>query len=333
MIFLLLIMNLWAGEVVIQSEEASNTRYQKHLQENPRSQSFIQYYISQKTDQTYGLLNELKLGQYHFLNGNLEKAGEHFEKMAELQHQANWGAKERDGIHYALMRLFQLEKDESQRQAWLKQAVTLEYGKNLNPKIFPPPLIEAYKKLKEKMVRHIWPLPEQADLFDRILINGKEQEGHSGFIKTVGAVQRIQFLSNRYLPIHYVTHPGQLEKLVIKPVSLAQGSCHQPVLNTGISSNWKWVYLKSNCISDGRSSGKPYLIKKPHRQDQTYQQVVVSSKKTKKKEKTKFYNSKWFWLGLSVLATGFAFQNFERNKKNRPQVQQVHVFKNYDRSK
>ncbi len=334
MIFLLVIMNLWAREVVIQSEQTSDIRYRKHLLENPQSQSFIQYHTSQKTDLTYELLNELKLGQFHFLNGNLEKALEHFKKMAELQHQANWDSRERDGIHYALMRLSQLEKDKAQKQSWLKQAVAFEYGKEPDPKLFPPPLIEDYGKLRKKMIQYVWQLPKQADLFDRVFVNGKSQKGHSGFIKTVGAVQRIQFLSNRYLPVYYVTHPKQLGKLIIKPVALAQGSCHRPVLNKDINPGWKWSYLLDDCVSNSRDEGRPALVQKPsHRQNQINQQVSVDTEKTKGKKKIGFYESKWFWVGLSVLATGFAFQSFEQNRKNQSQPRQVPVFKNYGKSK
>ena len=336
MIFLLMVMNLWAREVVIQSEQTSDIRYQRHLLENPQSQSFIQYHVSQKSDWTYELLNELKLGQFHFLNGDLKKAQKHFKKMAELQHQVNWGPKERGGIHYALMRLSQLEKDENQRQAWLKQAVAFEYNKNPDSKLFPPPLIEDYLKLRKKMVQHIWQLPKQADLFDRILINGKKQRGHSGFIKTVGAVQRVQFLSNRYLPIHYVAHPEQLGKLLVKPIPLARGNCHQPVLNTDINPGWKWVYLLDDCISDRRDSVQPHLAsEKTDHKNQTYQQITVDSEK-KAETKTRFYKSKWFWVGLSVVATGFAFQSFEKNRKNQsqPQTQKnIQVFRNSGVSK
>ncbi len=326
MIFLLMIMNLWAREVVIQSGQTSDIRYQRHLLESPRSQSFIQYYISQKSDWTYRLLNELKLGQFHFLNGDLEKARKHFKKMADFQHQANWNSKERDGIHYALMRLSQLEGDEKQRQFWLRQAVALEYNKTPDPGLFPPPLIEDYRKLKKKMVQYVWQLPEQADLFDKILINGKKQEGHSGFIKTVGAVQRIQFLSNRYLPVHYMAHPKQLEKLLVKPVPLAQGSCHRPVLNTDISPGWKWVYLFGDCVSDSRDTGTLNPVQGPNHQIRT--RVAVVPEKVAGKN-TQFYKSKWFWVGLSVVTTGLAFHNFEKNKGGQSQTQgNVQVFRN-----
>ena len=166
--FLLVIMNLWAGEVVIQSEQTPDLRYQRYLLENSKSQSFIQYYISKKSDWSYKLLSELKLGQFHFLGGNLEESRKHFLKMVELQHKADWGLKERGSIHYALMRLSQLEKDEKKRQSWLRQAIAFDYDKRPDPRLFPPPVIENYQKLRKKMIQYVWPLPKQADLFESV---------------------------------------------------------------------------------------------------------------------------------------------------------------------
>lgn len=144
MIFSLLVINLWAANVVISSEETPDIQYEKYLEEHPYSQSFIQYYVSQKK-QNYELLNGLKLGQFYLLNGNIKKAVKYFKQVVELQHQANWNLKEREGIHYALMRLSQMEKNKDRKLSWLKQAVVFEYDKKPDSKLFLPLLLKVIK--------------------------------------------------------------------------------------------------------------------------------------------------------------------------------------------
>ena len=319
MILFLFAMGLWAQEVVIQGEQTSNINYQKHLMENPQRQSFIQHQILRKPALTYELLSKLKSAQFEFLNGDLKKAREHFQKIASLQHLANWGSRERESIHYSLMRLAQLQRGETQRQAWLRQAVALDYYRKPNPKLFPPPLINDYQKLRRKMVQNIWQLPRRAELFDTVLINGKKQKGYSGFIKTVDAVQRIQLLSNRYLPVHYVARPLQLKNLTIKLVPLAYGSCDRPIFNADVNPKENWIYMTDNCTSNNKL---PLMARKSNPiQNST---MILDSMK-KKKRSSQFYESKWFWIGLSSLVAGFAIydgQNRQSRSNNpSPKVQ------------
>ena len=334
MILFLMITSLWAGEVAIQAEQTSEIVYGKYLSENPKTQSFIQYFLSQKQELTYELFRELKSGQFHFLSGDMDQSQKHFQKMAELQHRANWTAKERESIHYALMRLFQMEKDKSKRDNWLRQAITLDYEKKPDPKLFPPPVVESYVRLKAKMPQSIWPLPEKADLFDEILINGKVQKTRSGFIRTVGEIQRIQFLSNTYSPVHYVANPKELKKMSIKLIPLARGNCQGAVLGSHFKLDRKWVYILNNCFSNQSLAG--FIGTKDYEDSRLGQRILASPKnrlslKTQplNERKPAFYQSKWFWIGFSVLLTGFTFHELQSNKRGPvKQQQEVSVFTN-----
>ena len=334
MILLLMVANLWAGEVVIQAEQTPEIVYERYLSENPKSQSFIQYFLSRKPDLSHRLFSDLKSAQFYFLSGDMEQSQKHFRKMAELQHRANWTAKERKSIHYALMRLFQMERDKNKKSDWLRQAIAFDYEKRPDPKLFPPPVVESYENLRAKMPQSVWPLPEKADLFDKILINGKTRKVHSGFIRTVGEVQRIQFLSNKYSPVHYVTEPKELKKLSIKLTPLARGNCHGAVLSSHFKMTRKWVYVLNDCLSgqglkgfvgrknySGLRSGQETLDLP---KDRSFGELQPIGEK-----KSAFYQSKWFWIGLSALVTGFTFHELQNNKRSpaKPQ-QEVSVFTN-----
>jgi predicted nuclease of restriction endonuclease-like RecB superfamily len=71
MIFLLLILNLFAQEIVIQSNNIPNLNYEKYLLEHPNQISFSDFYLSQNNSNRENLLSILKKAQYEFLNGSI----------------------------------------------------------------------------------------------------------------------------------------------------------------------------------------------------------------------------------------------------------------------
>lgn len=303
MILLFTFLNLYAQSVVIQSEDTTNFEYQKHLTEHPTQMSFVQYHSGLVNNQKDKILGELKKAQFEFLEGTLEKSQRHFRNIVQLQHKANWDEQERKAIHFAFLRLAQLAKNQIKQKSLLLQAISFDPDLKIDEDIFPPPLVTRFLTLSRGLKKQVWPLPKGSEVFDKILVNGKKRRGDSSFIELPKGPHRIQFLSNRYLPVHFVIKSQELEalKLPIKP--LATGPCQSPHFDKSLSHSNQFIYLKQQCTGQFNPFSEPNV-------------AIRNLPSLKPKKEKAFYQSKWFWIGFSVLASGIAISHYNNQNKN-----------------
>lgn len=305
MILLLLICNLWAQEVVIQAEKTTDLEYERYLLEHPTQKSFVQGQKLRSRNPAARLNELLVAAQFEFLNGNLDKAKDNFKSISEMQHEADWEAKDQDTIHFAFLRLAQLEADPRKQKEILQQAIAFHPKAAVNNNLFPPPFVSLYSKQKNATQEHIWQLPKNADLFDTILVNGKSHKGKTGFLKSVGGIQRVSFLSNKYLPVQFVTEPNNLANLTIQIEALATGPCDSPSLIESLTDKQIYLYLENDCIGTFRKDWiqQPLAAKTD---------VLPVSQPTASPRR--FYHSKWFWIGASAIATGLVVTHLSQQR-------------------
>lgn len=317
MILFLLFFNLFAQEVVIQSEDTTNFQYEKHLNENPTHQSFIQYKQSLKNNLSPKMLSRLKKAQFEFLEGSLQKSVKEFQAIVDMRFSANWGKKEREAIHFSFLRLAQLEKNKIKRRNYLKKAYSFSPKIKANSQLFPPPLISEYNAIKKELKPKVWPLPEGADVFSHIQINGVKKDGNTSFVQLFPGTHRIQFLSNKYEPVHFVVNTSNIEEIKIRPMPLARGNCLQPQFSNQLPKQIPHIYLTPNCQGEKIQPKNTIPVV-----------GIAGLPKGESRKKIEFYESKWFWIGMSVVAAGVLMH--QNNKggtstqpNNNPQPQPI----------
>ena len=288
---------LWAKEVVIQGEQVTDIEYHRYVEEKPQRQSYIDYWHSQEGAPRAKLLRALKQAQFHFLKGSLEKAKSFFREMADQRFKQHWDLESRKSIHYALLRLAQLELQPAQRRGHLKEALFFDSHIQVNPSLFPPPIVREYQALKENIPLQIYPLPQTSDLFSEIIINGKKKGDSSLFFRTHGGRLRISFLSNKYKAIHKVTTAGELEKLHLPASPMATGSCEKPQFNIKTTGQ-KFLFYNGQCQS--LPLGEAHNL---------FQNEQALMDRETSKNPTQWRSSHWVWAGVSILAAGLLWNH------------------------
>ena len=174
--------------------------------------------------------------------------------------------------------------------------------------LFPPPLVKKQRDLKNNLKPQVWSLPKKTEKFDLLRINGKKVDFSSGFIKRVPGPLRLSFYSNKWRPQSFQLNIDEIDSLNLATIPLAKGSCHNPVFNTKALTQSKMTLFDQGCTGSTQSQ----LAQLPREElDLNFKEKTVS--------RSKFYQNKWFWIGLSVVAVSLtAYQIDQNNKKHQP---------------
>lgn len=296
MIALLFIFNLMAQEVLIQGPQTSQLLYEKKLMESPQLLSFTQHYESQHSQ---GLEPLLKLAQFEFLKGSMEKATDCFKKIAERRFEKMWPKKSQKIIHYSLLRLAQL--DTKNQQSWLEKAYLFNPKLKIDETLFPPPMVKSYKEIAQQRPSQIWALPVGAEKFDKIFLNGIPLQGKQSFVKYPEAKVRLDFVSNRWKPINATVPLSDLREFKLSASPLASGSCENPQFLVEATESTQFRLLQENC-----SNPNPVAWT---------QQIRPKAPEHQTSNQPQWYKNKWLWVGVSVVAAGLAVSQLEQQNR------------------
>ena len=307
MIWILVCLNLFATDVYIQPEDMSDIEYQTHLSENRGSQSFSYFFENKKHPIIDKIESKLKLAQFEFLEGSLKTSFELFQEIYEMRFLHNWKIKQREIIHYSILRTAQLTKNNDESDLYIKQAILFDSSLTINSDLFPPPMVRKFNLIKSNLKTKVWPLHSSALDFEKLLVNGKETQINSGFIRLKDGKYRFELISNKRMPFTVKTHVSNLANLNATSSLLASEGCISKeafeILDGSTSEvlNKQCINLNTNLSSD---------------------RTLVNKKfdKEKKSKTPQFLKSKWFWIGLSVVATGIAYQALSNSKANNQSV-------------
>lgn len=302
MIFLILISTLFAQDVAVQGPTVSNIEYEKYLIKNPNQTPFVNYLVDQRNPKEAELLEDLKKAQFEFLKGSMEEAKKTFQKIVDQKHEEDWSKNVRKTIHYSHLRLAQLEKDENLKSKLLSDAFLFAPEIAVDQTLFPPPLQKQYADLFEKNSIQIWKLPKNSIKFSTLLVNGQKIENPSSFLRHRSGIVRISFLSNQWNPIHITTSLDKLESATLTLSPLVRGTCQFPRFSIPNHPSVRFRMVDKTCSSQ------------PHSQLASNENLLPPPKSPSNSTIPKIFKSKWFWIGASVIATGFAINSANQNR-------------------
>ena len=306
MIFLFLTLNLWAQDILIQSENVSDISFEQYLHKNPHKETYSKNYLQQESKLSDSLLSYLKKAQYEFINGSLDSAKSSFKKMISIQHEENWDLNQRKSINYAFFRLAQLSKQE-QKVAYVKKAISFDSAIAPDAKLFPPPFTALFYKIKNTLEPKVWPLPDNASSFKSILINGKLHSPGQSFIKTSVGEKRFTFVSNKFKSVTITAKASALSKHKLSLSPLAAGECESPQILPTLNKKNHYALYDKECVIPTNIQSIVHI---------PVTHSFESNQNTKKVWKN---DSTWVWIGLTALTTLVAWKALENQNKQDPQ--------------
>jgi hypothetical protein len=308
MIFCLFIFNLFAADVMVQSEQSHDLEYQKYINENTDKISFVDH-LFQKKSKDSRLGDLLKRAQFEFLKGSLDKARDQFQKIVDLSFEEDWNTEQREIINYSFLRLAQLQKKSHKQNETLLLSLAFDSNSSANQELFPPPLISKRKSLREKLKTQVWALPNNTEKFDLVFVNGQKVDFSSGFLKKEAGPLRISFYSNKWRPQSFQLKASALSEVKVPVVPLVKGTCHNPVFNTDSLTRTKLTLFDQGCTGTAQAQLASLPTNDP----------TLSFPRENEKKGPKFYRNKWFWIGISVVAIGLtAYQINQNNQSSSP---------------
>ena len=311
MIFSLLIYPLLALEVLVQGPNTSDIEFEKHLLQKPQVQSYSSFAQKAPPQAEKRVQSLLKKAQFEFLQGSMDKAIQLFKEIADQEHEHHWSKDLQEVIHYSQLRLSQLSQEEKDKKGWMRKALLYNSHIPIDKKLFPPPMVSQYQKMKKEDPLQVWSLPTLANEFQQILINGQPQDRDSSFVRHRAGIVKISFFSNQYQATHMTTDIAHINQAKLSLLPLAEGSCHNPQWNIQTPESVKLKIIESSC--------SPHSQAKKLTRSQEWSQP--SPTPTLHKSSKAFYKSKWFWIGVSVVATGLTWHLISQNNKNNPSPQ------------
>lgn len=303
MLAFFLVFPLWAQVVAVSTPQTNPLDYENYLLQNPSQISFVQHHHKKQKQASDDLFAKLKRAQFYFLDGQLSLAQQSFAEITNMAHSADWGEKERQALHFSFLREAQLTSNAKTSHKILGRALDFDYEQKVDELVFPPPLVQQYKNLLKQRTSQVFPLPSQTVKFDQVLINGKVQMGVKSFLKIPRQDVRITFLSNIYKPQSFVTNTVQLQNLEIPLDPLVLGTCENPDWDKKLFANQKIMRVWPGC-QNSKALALPSLSK-----DINIKPEVSSSN-------FKFLRSKWFWAGVSVMATGAILHHHQQQGRS-----------------
>lgn len=262
-------------------------------------------YTSKRVERLQPLLSRAQAG---FLSPDPLSSKATYQKIVSLSHAQDWNEEERKIIFYSFFRLAQLEKSEASSRLFLKEA--LVFGRDLKPeaKLFPPPLIKAYRQIKKRAFLSPLHLGTVFAQHDWVLINGRAYKNDQKLMLPYG-VYRVRALSSSHEPYTEVIPLSRLVLMKVKTPALVSGPCEgdvklSPFLKTQLKSSGDVkVLFPGFCVWDKQKTAGAKVLPESFKDVPLGEGVPLSSA-------SGMTSHKWFWWGLAGLVAGGAVVSF-----------------------
>jgi len=252
----------------------------------------------------------LKKAQFNFLNGSLDTARDEFSQISEMKWSCDWKEDERQIVVFSFFRLAQLSQVPSEQMNWLSEAIAFDDTVTPDVSVFPPPLVDLYRKTKEQMPRRQMLLPDSTKKFSSLLRNGKPVSLNALAFETYSMRARFTLVSDTYRPETVVLTPDEFQQYQIEPKALVDGTCDKFTVAEelkGISS-YK-VFFGPECVKEGVTTDSPAVAAAAAglTPDLANQAPIGPRKKT-------WFERNLLWVGVAVVSSVAVAQMVKNNQ-------------------
>lgn len=290
---------------------SSRVDYRATLKADPELISPTEYHL--KSRPTVARRDELLAmfahAQRAFLENQPAEARQSFLGVVGLLGRDDWSLSERSIFLNAYLRLAQLEADPGARRTWLADSLTL--GSDLVPDadLFPPPLLQERAQLAIEVPR--FRLPERwfEEGWQAVLINGQ--------VCRVGQAcptwprldrdVRLTFLSDRWATVEVSRTLAGLEIYQPPRQGWFEGNCESPRFHSAADS------IPARRVACAAPVAAPLVNE---RLQPTVAPAPEFARVNTKEEEPKFYQNKWLWAGVGVLAVAIVMSAQGKDEKS-----------------
>lgn len=314
MILNLLISLAFAGTLVVKAPGANSHEFFIYSQNNEAQK--ISTHVLQ-CRKNINLEQTLKEAQYHFLNSSLDKSIGLFKTIADNKWSCDWKDDERQVITFALFRLAQLSSNEMDQIQHLTDAINFDDSITPDESLFPPPVVNLYKKLKRQLVKKSFTLPAFSKNYSYVLRNGRFISLSQPVLETYSLRARYTFISDAYKPETLVVTAEDLMSRNMEPQPWVQGDCKSPRLSeelVDIQQEVK-VFFSADCVSTVGSASPNSLASNSY--DSFRAPPSTLSQNLPIPEKKSWIQRNYIWVGAAVVSSLLIAHQLQKN--NEPQ--------------
>lgn len=262
------------------------------------------------------LEGEFVSAQKAFLSGSLSDARKQFDHITKKALAEDWGEPQREIIYFSYLRAAQLANSPDQKEAALNAALRFDVSREPDKAIFPPPLVSQFQALKSKAARFEWHLSSSANGFSIAIVNGK-RVSIRGTVTLVAGPNRVTLLSAKYQPVTRVLEARELAKAEIPRIPWIEGTCDNPQWRMtketfGPQVHYK-AFLNEDCLIEPTLSlaEMARLSDSPSDKETGFSSLKSISEA---KKPSKFWQSKWFWIGVAGVASAALVYQQSQNR-------------------
>lgn len=300
---------------VIKAPNADSQEFTVYMQ-NIAAEKISSYFL--KCEYKRDLYEDFKKAQIQFLDGNIDQAKSLFEKVSEKKWSCDWADDERRLISFSLMRLAQLETNDSQRRQWLQDNIDFDDQLKPDESVFPPPLIKEFTSLQKQQSKQKITFPAFAKKFSAILRNGRFVSLAQITFEALPGKARYTFVSDSFQTEKVFLTLKELEGLSLEPQPLVYGDCEnfQITESLRLLKNVS-VFHGMDCIKGQPSS--EYRLSHASSPD-----IVLPSfanETTASETQRSWIQRNGLWVGTAILSS--ILIGYHLNKQNEPQAVSV----------
>lgn len=293
----------------------SDSDLNQFIKVNPEYTSLSQHILEiriQDPERT-NLLNKFDIARKDFLESSFSQAKTSFKTVSEKALTRGWPETDRKIIQTAMLRLAQLSVHEERE--WLLRAARFAPDLNADSSLFPPPLVEKFKMLKNQVKKDSkkWK-PTFASEVQFIAIDGRIYRAHSGLSLLITAGDhRLEVISNIHASDSQVLSREQIMNYEFSNSPLVMGNCDSPKVSSELTSKAHVLYSLDCVVKE--DSGKWVNLLTPQVQKAQSESAELSLP-TIPELKQDTSNS-WIWWTLAGLAAVSSYAYYEQNRSKR----------------
>lgn len=332
---LLILWNAVASSqtLLIESPTASDIEYLATLKSQPELRSPTEDYKHQHPSpaaraQVLKLFTE---AQKAFVSSSTEESRKQFEKVLELKFQDDWSKTERLVFFHSELRLAQLESNAEAQDSRLRAALMFAHDLKADAGLFPPPLLKRFTQIADTS-KPIEPNSLLGSgLWREVLINGQVcTRTNCRFRMQTQVPVRLTYLSDKWRPQTKVMTLAEQNPSAVQRQALVTGQCSDFKFDNHLAQrNAKLLpFFALTCPPALKTEQAPNLQivseeSSPPNPTHALEAGLNSTVQPREVQSGRFYQSKWFWIGLgSVVTAAIIIQN-QQQRSQPPEEQRV----------
>lgn len=308
--YLIFLTPALAKTVVLKAPQASAKDYQAFVLSSPTYEFPSRVVLSAmpSMEDREHLSSLFAKAQTSYTDGSLNQAKEDFRQVIALAETDQWGEEEQSVLLHSYFRLAQLAKSADETDDWIRKALIWSAQGQLDESLFPPPLVERFREMKNRFTKVEIDVRPFAEDFNYLVINGQNIDlAKAKKIEMNQGPARVTFVSDTYQPttLQLLT-VDQMAQVQPEKRAWVEGSCVKPQMHWQRPGEIAKPFFNQNCApvkpKDSPEIDVAYHAPTASAHTESSPVPLTADVSQSTKSHVPFYERSWFWIGVGVAA-------------------------------